>query len=290
MAQFSERQTAIAQRRKEITARYPQMMTDLISEWRSPGAEDKVWLLYSANYLFRTGNVRWAMDPLSLRRRVPEAPEIDIAQSLDALDFVVLTHRHADHLDFNLIKSLRHLPIRWVIPDYILPQVQAEAGLPAEQIVTPQPLHPIDIHGIHLLPFVGLHWEAAPSENGPQHGVPEMGYLVEFNNKRWLFPGDTRDFKTELMPSFGSVDGLFAHLWLGRGCALMEEPPLLDAFCQFCVDLQPKQVVLTHLEELGREADDYWDGRHAEKVMSHCRQFAQQVSISAAYMGGSVNL
>jgi hypothetical protein len=290
MAQFSERQTAISQRRKEITARYPQMMTDLISEWRSPGAEDKVWLLYSANYLFRTGNIRWAMDPLTLRRRVPEAPEIDLAQSFDALDFVVLTHRHADHLDFNLIKSLRHLSIRWVIPDYILPQVQSEAGLPAEQIVTPHPLQPIDIHGIHLLPFVGLHWEAAPSENGPQHGVPEMGYLVEFNKKRWLFPGDTRDFKTELLPSFGSVDGLFAHLWLGRGCALMEEPPLLDAFCQFCVDLQPKQVVLTHLEELGREADDYWDGRHSEKVMSHCRQFAQQVSISAAYMGESVSL
>ncbi len=193
----------------------------------------------------------------------------------------MLTHRHADHLDFNLIKSLRHLPIRWVIPDYILPQVQSEAGLPAEQIVTPQPLQPIEIHGVHLLPFVGLHWEAAPSENGPQHGVPEMGYLVEFNNKRWLFPGDTRDFKTELLPSFGSVDGLFAHLWLGRGCALMEEPPLLDAFCQFCVDLQPKQVVLTHLEELGREADDYWDARHAEKVMSHC----QAVCAASIYFG-----
>jgi hypothetical protein len=290
MAQFSERQTAIAQRRKELSARYPQMMTDLIAEWRSPGKQDKVWLMYSANYLFRTGNVRWAMDPLTLRCRVPEASAVDLVQDFAALDFVVLTHRHADHLDFNLLKSLRHLPIRWVIPDYILPQVQSEAGLPAEQIITPQPLQPIEIHDIRLLPFVGLHWEAAPSENGPQHGVPEMGYLVEFNDKHWLFPGDTRDFKTELLPSFGPVDGLFAHLWLGRGCALMEKPPLVDAFCQFCLALQPKQVYLTHLEELGRDAEDYWDEGHSVQVMSHCKQSAPQVSVSAVYMGQGVNL
>jgi phosphoribosyl 1,2-cyclic phosphodiesterase len=290
MAQFSERQTAIAQRRKELSARYPQMMTDLIAEWRSPGKQDKVWLMYSANYLFRTGNVRWAMDPLTLSCRVPEASAVDLVQDFAALDFVVLTHRHADHLDFNLLKSLRHLPIRWVIPDYILPQVQSEAGLPAEQIITPQPLQPIEIHDIRLLPFVGLHWEAAPSENGPQHGVPEMGYLVEFNDKHWLFPGDTRDFKTELLPSFGPVDGLFAHLWLGRGCALMEKPPLVDAFCQFCLALQPKQVYLTHLEELGRDAEDYWDEGHSVQVMSHCKQSAPQVSVSAVYMGQGVNL
>jgi L-ascorbate metabolism protein UlaG (beta-lactamase superfamily) len=290
MVHSSEEQAQIDQRRKEKAARYSQLIADMTAEWSSPGAEDKAWLMYSANYLFRTGGVRWAMDPLTLRCRVPEAPEVEISRVFDQLDFVVLTHRHADHLDIDLLRAMRHLPIRWLIPDYILPQVQAEVGLPADQIIAPHPLQPIEIKGIHILPFVGLHWEAAPSENGPQHGVPEMGYLVEFNDKRWLFPGDTRDFKAELLPSFGPVDTLFAHLWLGRGCALMEEPPLLDAFCQFCLDLQPKQVILTHLEELGREADDYWDERHAEKVVERCRQLAPQVPVSAAYMGQSVNL
>ena len=290
MAQFSERQADIEKRRKEVSARYSRFISVMTTEWRSPGSPDKLWLLYSANYLFRTGDVRWAMDPLTLRRRVPDAPAVDLAQDLSALDFVVLTHRHADHLDFDLIKSLRHLPIRWIIPDYILLQVQAEAGLPSEQVITPHPLQAIEIKGIRLLPFVGLHWEAAPSENGPQHGVPEMGYLVEFNDKRWLFPGDTRDFKAELLPSFGPVDGLFAHLWLGRRCALLDEPPLLDPFCKFCVDLQPRQIVLTHLEELGREADDYWDGRHAAKVISRCEQLVPELDVKAAYMGESVDL
>lgn len=290
MDHMPDEKKLIDQRQKERSTHYPKMIADLTDEWCSPGVEDKVWLMYSANYLFRTGDVRWAMDPLTLRRRVPDAPEVDLVQSLSALDFVVLTHRHADHLDFNLVKSLRHLPILWIIPDYILPQVQAEAELPVDKVITPHPQQPIEIKGIRLLPFVGLHWEVAPSEYGPQHGVPEMGYLVEFNGKRWLFPGDTRNFKVELLPSFGPVDGLFAHLWLGRGCALMEEPPLLNVFCRFCVSLQPRQVVLTHLEELGREADDYWDGRHAMKVMEHCRQLAPDLDVKTAYMGESVNL
>ena len=99
-------------------------------------------------------------------------------------------------------------------------------------------------------------------------GVPATGYLVEFQNKRWLFPGDTRTYDASQLPSFGPVDGLFAHLWLGRGCALMDEPPLLDAFCQFCLDLQPRRIILTHLNEFGRDADDFWDEEHAEKLCS----------------------
>ena len=290
MEQLSDEQSRIDRRRKEVSARYPQMISDLIAEWHSPGTEDRAWLLYSANYLFRTGGVRWAMDPLTLRHRIPEAPVVDLVRSLNPLDFVVLTHRHADHLDFDLLKAMRRLPIQWVIPDYILPQVQAEVDIPLEQVIVPHLLQPIDIKGIRLLPFVGLHWEADHSAFTAEHGVPEMGYLVEFNGRRWLFPGDTRDYKPGLLPSFGQVDGLFAHVWLGRGCALREEPPLLNEFCQFCLALRPGQVILTHLEEFGREATDYWNGRHAGKVKERCGQLAPQVPVSEVYMGQSVTL
>lgn len=135
MEQLSDEQSRIDRRRREVSARYPQMISDLIAEWHSPDTEDRAWLLYSANYLFRTGGVRWAMDPLSLRHRIPEAPAVDLVRSLNPLDFVVLTHRHADHLDFDLLKAMRRLPIQWVIPDYILPQVQAEVDIPLEQVI-----------------------------------------------------------------------------------------------------------------------------------------------------------
>ena len=51
----------------------------------------------------------------------------------------------------------------------------------------------------------------------------------------------------------------FAHLWLGRHCAQKDEPPLLDDFCRFFVAFDPGRIVIAHLEELGRKADDYWD-------------------------------
>ncbi len=79
--------------------------------------------------------------------------------------------------------------------------MQAEVGLSVEQVLIPSPLQPIVIKGI------------------PQ-GVPATASLVEFNGKRWLFPGDTRNYHTGSLPSFGPVDGLVAHMWLGRGCAL----------------------------------------------------------------------
>jgi hypothetical protein len=51
-----------------------------------------------------------------------------------------------------------------------------------------------------------------------------MGYLLEFNGKRWLFPGDTRSYDASLLQSFGPLEGHFAHLWLSRTGAYLEVP------------------------------------------------------------------
>ena len=287
---FNKEQSRILLRKKEAAVHYPQLFMKMVAAWNSAGTEDCAWLLYSANYIFRTAGIRWAMDPLTMRWRVPETPAVDTRPAFDKLDFVLLTHCHADHLDFDLLKDLQRLPIRWIIPKFILPSVLAKATLPKNQILVPVPLQPIEINGIRILPFEGLHWEESPTGTEIPHGVPAMGYLVEFNGKRWLFPGDIRNYRSELLPSQGPVDGLFAHLWLGRGCALLDEPPLLDKFCRFCTDSQASRIVLTHLEEFGREADDYWEARHARMVIAHLEQIAPQLPICAATMGECVSL
>ena len=64
-----------------------------------------------------------------------------VSHDLKDLDFVLLTHRHGDHLDLGLLRALRHLPIWWVVPEAILPLVLKQAGLPAKQILVPKPLH-----------------------------------------------------------------------------------------------------------------------------------------------------
>lgn len=70
----------------------------------------------------------------------------------------------------------------------------------------------------------------------------------------------------------------------------MDDPPLLDAFIRFCLDLNPKRVVLTHLEEFGRDADDYWDGEHVRKMSSKFVEKRSDISISYSLIGDQVAL
>jgi len=288
MDRFAEKQAQIDQHREQICVYYPALWSRMSAEWNSPGPEDRAWLMYSANYLFRTNNVRWAIDPLTLNWMLKTAPRVNSVRDLSDLSFVLLTHSHKDHLDTGLLSELRHLPVRWIVPEFLLPLVTEKPALPRENIIVVSPLEPIEISGIRILPFDGLHWESGP--DGTRRGVPAVGYLIECNGKRWLFPGDTRCYDATQLPEFGKVDVVFAHLWLGRGCALMEEPPLLDTFCKFCLDLKPQSIALTHLHEFGRAAHDYWDETHVQSVCSKLRQMSVNLPVAHLIMGNSVLL
>ena len=288
MDRFADKQEQINQRRGELSVLYPSLWSKMITEWNTPDPEDRVWLTYSANYLFRTNHIRWAIDPLTLNWRIAGTPKVDVARDLKDLSFVLLTHGHKDHLDLDLLSALRDLPITWIVPEFILSKVMKQAGLPREKIIIPSHLAPIELNGIHILPFDGLHWET--TSDGTLRGVPAMGYLIEFNGRRWLFPGDTRNYDASKLPSLEPVDVLFAHLWLGRGSALMEEPPLLDAFCRFFLDLNPRRLILTHLNEFGRDADDLWDDSHVQRVSSKFNELNPGMSVVSAYTGENLLL
>lgn len=288
MDRFIEKQDKIYQRRAEASVLYPTLWVKMITEWSKPDPEDRVWLTYSANYLMRTNTVHWAIDPLTLNWRIKDAPKVDVKQDLSCLSFVLLTHGHKDHLDIDLLSALRDLPIRWIVPEFILSKVVKQAGLSHENIIVPSHLVPIAISGMRILPFKGLHWEAIP--DGSLKGVPAMGYLIESSGRRWLFPGDTRTYDASQLPTFDSLDVIFAHLWLGRGSALMDEPPLLEAFCRFFLDLKPHRLILTHLTEFGRDASDFWDESHAQSVSSKFEAINSGISVISAGMGESVLL
>jgi L-ascorbate metabolism protein UlaG (beta-lactamase superfamily) len=251
--------------------------------------------MYSANYLFSTGGVRWAMDPLRLCHRIAGASCPDVVNDLAGLSFVILTHRHLDHLDMGLIRSLRDLPITWVVPGFLLQHVEQGAGLPPEKIITPTPLEPFELDGIRIMSFDGLHWEwEEPGEGSGSRahwrGVPAAGYLVESGGQRWLFPGDTRIYDVAQLPRLGPVDILFVHVWLGRAAARLQQPPLLEQFCRFCLELGPSRIVLTHLDEFGRDAEDYWEMRHARQIAGRLRELAPGISVLPARMGAQLDL
>jgi hypothetical protein len=289
MDRMPDGQTHIRQRRQELVRRYPELWERITKEWKSPGPEDRAWLIYSNNYLFRTGNIRWALDPLTLHWRVPEARPVDAVRDLEGLSFILLTHRHADHLDLGLVGDLGELPILWIIPEPLLEAV-AEVGLPQNKIIVPKPMMPLEVDGVKITSFDGLHWEVALGHPAGRRGVPAIGYLVEFSGKRWLFPGDVRTYDASKLPRFGPVDGLFAHLWLGRGCALNAKPPLLAVFCSFCLNLKPKRIVVTHLEEFGHNANEYWHERHFQQVKNWIQEHTPDCVVESASHGERVEL
>lgn len=290
MDPLADKQIRIADRKAALATGYPCLWQSMLSEWGRPDEEasDRAWLLYSANYLFRTGGVRWVLDPLTLQRRLPSAPGVDTS-ALAALDYIVLTHRHADHLDPALLSQLKAFPARWILPEFLLDQLRP-LTLPAEKIILAHPGEPLSLGNLALTPFNGLHWEADPGYPENRRGVPALGYLAEFNGKRWLLPGDTRTYDASQLPGFGAVDGLFAHLWLGRGQALQAQPHLLDDFCRFCQELQPGRIIITHLEEVGRLPQEYWDMDHLEQVRQHLLALKPELSVEPARVGESVCL
>lgn len=262
---------------------YPFLWHKFICDWRSQENEDAVWMMYAANYLLRTAGVRWAIDPYCLMHRIHADHDLNLSRDLSALEMIVLSHRHNDHLDLQLLRALQELPIQWVIPEFMLEVVLDNVSLPQDRIITAWPETPIHMRGLTLTPFNGLHIREI-------YGVPELGYLAEFNGKRWLFPGDIRSYDFSKLPVLGQLDGSFAHLWLGKGRALDAFPPFLDAFIQFFSLLNPKRLVISHMHEIGRIPEELWGLHHYDMILERFQQKSRPMSIAPALTGQKISL
>ena len=263
-------------------AEYPALWRRIIDDWHNDEVGDSAWLMYAANYLFRTGGVRWAIDPFSLSTRINNVTEPDFKTDLDKLELVLLTHAHNDHLDLNLIQAISSLPIRWIVPGFMLEKV-LNAGVPQDNVITPVNNQPIQYKHLTITPFAAQHIHG-------KFGVPEVGYLVDSKDKCWLFPGDTRDYDPANILPFAPVDAVFAHVWLGKACAAMENPPLMEEFCSYFLACNPKRILLTHLEEWGRDEKDLWDERHTALISATLQNRHYQGIVKSCYFGDQIDL
>ncbi len=279
-------------KRTRASLEYPAIYKRVIDQWKLEG-EDAFWLIYSANYLFRCGEVRWAVDPLTLSSRIPAESPPHIENDFERADFIVLTHRHSDHLDKQLLKAISQINIPWVVPEFMLDEIQKIVNLPNHRIIVPIPGKQLEVSGITILPFEGSHWEKTSDLNiaeSSMRGVPAYSYLFEFNNKRWYIPGDTRTYDLNQVPHMGHLDGLIAHVWLGRKGALKDPPPLLDKFCEYFLRFNSSKIVLTHLDEWGRVESDLWTNHHAEMITCKIRQESSSVTVISAVTGDQVSM
>jgi len=211
-----------------------------------------------------TGGRKWAVDPVFLSNRVPEAQVLDGSITLQGLQFILLTHAHMDHMDVTLWRQLHRAPCHWVVPEHMVDRFSRETARSEGEYSVAVPGKVLHISGATITPFATPHSERLPA--GQFNRVDATGYCVEVAGQSYLFPGDVRTFDTACLEPFTGVAAVFAHVFLGRSAALAPNPPLFDAFVAFYLHCRPKTAVLTHLYELPREPEACWLMSHAAAV------------------------
>jgi hypothetical protein len=54
--------------------------------------------------------------------------------------------------------------------------------------------------------------------------------------------------------------------------------------------MKPRRIILTHMEEWGRKAVDFWDLEHAGQVVAVLNRLAPSLPVEVARMGDSISL
>lgn len=273
----------IARLREAFLREYPDAFDVMLGRWAEASGACEMSLMYAASYLFVTGEVRWAVDPVLPGSLLPDFPDGLRTEPLGELAFVLLTHDHSDHVDWELLASLRDSGVTFVVPEHMRDAVAERVKPRGGQMTVARWGERLELHGMGILPWDGLHWQTDP--DGRRQGTDATGYLVEAEGRRWLFPGDVRDYRAEEVARFAPVDTLFAHLWLGRGRALDPAPPELDAFCEFLRAAEPRRVVLTHLYEFSRRPTDLWTDRHVGLIRERWKEMGEQAPIMTPRVG-----
>ena len=220
--------------------------------------EDAFFLMGPANYFFRTGGVNWAVDPaFTVPRDRRSMGCIDPDGVMELLDFILLTHRHADHFDPELMKRYPHL--LWIVPDHMEEEIRGHGEF---NLLVVRPGDVIRRGKITIHAFNSLHYDA-----GTTVGVEETGYFVEADGYGIMLPGDVREYAAEKYPKFEGITHFFAHVWLGRRNALnwpCGEYP--SRMAEFILSFGAEKNYLAHLFEATRPLADMWTHAHAGLV------------------------
>lgn len=263
--------------RKAMVADYEASWQRTLHEWNVLTDKNAVWLTSAANYLLNTRGLKWAVDPMRLKNRLPEAPAVSVGHALRELSFVLLTHSHADHVDTELWSQLADVDCHWIVPEHMIDLFLGVPGMKRCRYTLAVAEKEVVVPGARILPFASLHGADVPGSGFVN--VPEMAYSVQTDGGDFLFPGDIRTYEPTFLSRFAGVSTVFAHVFLGRAAARMSLPPLLEAFVTFYRACQPQKVVLTHLYDVVRGSADCWRIEHARMIEAAFTVVARQIDV-----------
>ena len=247
---------------RDYEARFCEHWQRIIRELNAEGP-DAFWLIRHASYLFRTGGVRWGIDPSLRTDEFKTLVQSHAAQDLSSLSFMLTTHFHSDHFDPAFCKLLGGTDTLWIVPDFA-PEKAREVLLAAHKNVRFVTLgEELDIAGHHITVLPGHHYD-----DGGSTGIAAYAYAVKTPTQTLFFPGDVRDFRTCMTVDCPNADVFFAHVWLGRTRALLPlEETFLEPYCDYLARAGAKRVSLAHLNNYTRPADELWADHHAIAVV-----------------------
>jgi len=245
---------------------------------------NRVSLIQSSSYLFKTAGVCWTMDiVLRAAIKIPHVGEA-LKEALRPAEFTVITHDHEDHFEKETVRYLADLPMKWIIP-YFMEDSALAYGLSRDKLVIARPGEAIQIGDFTFLPFEGRHYRP-----GTQNGIEELGYLVSVGDKRYLFPGDVRDYDPAGFPDIHGVDVLFYHLWCGDN-SLSDQTGVFERRAEdFIRAFAPKKVLIGHLYEAERNEDAMWRYTNAGTLANRLKLEAPEIRAIQTLPGEHYNI
>ena len=273
-------------RQKILTQRFP-VWQKFLQELERTAEPEHTLMRFpnSSSYLFSSGSsCFWMVDPAFSTTAEPDSGIGEIMDLIrQKIHFIVLTHLHGDHCQFDLIRGLAGAGITFVLPDSLATDFQEQSGIPPEELCPLKPGESVTFSGITITAGAGYH--AEPGK------IPVLSASYDItlpDGIRLFLPGDVRDYSAQVPDS--PVDYTIGHVFLGREDATGSTFSCLDRFCDFITRREPAHLILTHLYEIGRNPPDLWTHRHALMAADKIRQIKPGISVDAPFFGETLLL
>ncbi len=216
-------------------------------------------LIHSTSYLFSTNGYNWAMDTAFRNANELAKTPSQIATLFKDVKLMIISHEHRDHFEEATIKRLKDNDMKWLVPDFLYERLLS-LGVSPERVIIAHDGDGLTVGPLKISVFKGQHFRPDTGK-----GVEEYGYRITADNcPSLIFPGDTRDFSTNVLKSIPPADYCFAHVWFGDNVSLNDEyGDMPDIFARFMLHFSNKNIILAHLYENGRRDAYMWRREHA---------------------------
>ncbi|MBO4492405.1 MAG: MBL fold metallo-hydrolase [Lentisphaeria bacterium] len=240
----------------------------------------------SSTYIFSTGrSTFWMMDPSFGLEGSADEMRLIAELICQKISFIIVTHIHDDHCQFELVNLLSDSPVRWIVPQNCAEIFKQRSGIPEDKILVLAEGDSTEQHGIRITEHPGYHIEP-----GKTAKVLSGSYEITLpDGIRLFFPADVRDYHAPL-PDLGHIDYTFGHVFLGREDATGETFSLLDDFCRFMMRTECRHLILAHLYEIGRLPRDLWTSRHAGMVRARMKELSPEIRVLVPEFGDALHL